>query len=124
MRVAVHEANRGGIDQIEIAVDQFAKCRLGAHLHVIGEQLSGVGHFQLTIKDPLTGKTEQIKLNQGKVISETGTDLHAARAAACAAVERIQFEGAHSRRDLAAKALKELCGELLDRLDLSLQPIG
>jgi len=33
-------------------------------------------------------------------------DLNAAQAAAYAAVEPIQFEGAHFRRDIAAKALR------------------
>lgn len=44
----------------------------------------------------------------GRVLGVTawGRDLPAAREAAYAAVERIHFEGAHYRRDIAAKALK------------------
>ncbi|MFN3408758.1 MAG: phosphoribosylamine--glycine ligase [Limisphaerales bacterium] len=46
----------------------------------------------------------------GRVLGVTalGADLRAARAAAYAAVERIHFEGAHFRRDIAAKGLA--CG--------------
>jgi phosphoribosylamine---glycine ligase len=45
--------------------------------------------------------------NGGRVLGVTawGKDLPAARDAAYAAVERIQFEGAHVRRDIASKAL-------------------
>jgi phosphoribosylamine--glycine ligase len=44
----------------------------------------------------------------GRVLGVTawGKDLPAAREAAYAAVERIRFDGAHYRRDIAAKALK------------------
>ena len=35
-----------------------------------------------------------------------GKDLKAAQAAAYAAVEKIHFDGAHFRRDIAAKALR------------------
>jgi phosphoribosylamine-glycine ligase len=34
-----------------------------------------------------------------------GKDLRAAQAAAYAAVEKIKFEGAHFRRDIASKAM-------------------
>lgn len=37
-------------------------------------------------------------------VTVLGKDLRAAQAAAYAAVECIQFEGAHFRRDIAAKA--------------------
>ena len=49
----------------------------------------------------------QVVTNGGRVLGVTalGTDLHAARAAAYAAVERIRFEGAQFRRDIGAKAL-------------------
>lgn len=52
-------------------------------------------------------KDGQIVTNGGRVLGVTalGKDLRAAQAAAYAAVETIQFEGAHSRRDIAAKAL-------------------
>ena len=48
----------------------------------------------------------QIVTNGGRVLGVTalGKDLRAATAAAYAAVECIQFEGAHFRRDIAAKA--------------------
>jgi phosphoribosylamine--glycine ligase len=51
-------------------------------------------------------KDGQIVTNGGRVLGVTalGKDLRAAQAAAYAAVERIQFEGAHFRRDIAAKA--------------------
>jgi phosphoribosylamine--glycine ligase len=49
-----------------------------------------------------------ITTNGGRVLGVTawGKDLKAARQAAYAAVETIQFDGAHYRRDIAAKALK------------------
>lgn len=49
----------------------------------------------------------QIVTNGGRVLGVTalGKDLRAAQAAAYAAVEKIRFEGAHFRRDIAAKAL-------------------
>ncbi|MCO5050899.1 MAG: phosphoribosylamine--glycine ligase [Verrucomicrobiae bacterium] len=49
----------------------------------------------------------QIVTNGGRVLGVTalGKDLRAAQAAAYAAVECIQFEGAHFRRDIAAKAV-------------------
>jgi phosphoribosylamine--glycine ligase len=50
---------------------------------------------------------EQIITNGGRVLGVTalGADLRAAQAAAYAAVDKIQFEGAQFRRDIAAKAL-------------------
>jgi phosphoribosylamine--glycine ligase len=52
-------------------------------------------------------KGGQIVTNGGRVLGVTalGRDLKAAQAAAYAAVEAIQFEGAHFRRDIAAKAM-------------------
>jgi phosphoribosylamine--glycine ligase len=49
----------------------------------------------------------QILTSGGRVLGVTalGQDLPAARAAAYAAVEKIHFDGAHFRRDIAAKAL-------------------
>jgi len=51
-------------------------------------------------------KDGQVVTNGGRVLGVTalGKDLRAAQAAAYAAVEKIQFEGAHFRRDIAAKA--------------------
>jgi len=53
-------------------------------------------------------KDGQIVTNGGRVLGVTavGKDLKAAQAAAYAAVEEIHFDGAHFRRDIAAKALK------------------
>ena len=53
-------------------------------------------------------KENQIVTNGGRVLGVTalGKDLKAAQAAAAAAVEKIHFDGAHFRRDIAAKALK------------------
>jgi phosphoribosylamine---glycine ligase len=50
---------------------------------------------------------DQVVTNGGRVLGVTalGKDLKSAQAAAYAAVERIQFEGAQFRRDIAAKAL-------------------
>jgi phosphoribosylamine--glycine ligase len=50
---------------------------------------------------------KDVVTNGGRVLGVTawGADLAAARAAAYRAVERIQFEGAHYRRDIGAKAL-------------------
>ena len=52
-------------------------------------------------------KDGQIVTNGGRVLGVTalGKDLKTAQSAAYAAVERIHFEGAHFRRDIAAKAL-------------------
>lgn len=51
-------------------------------------------------------KDGQIVTNGGRVLGVTalGKDLRAAQAAAYAAVECVRFEGAHFRRDIAAKA--------------------
>ena len=50
---------------------------------------------------------DQIVTNGGRVLGVTalGKDLMSAQAAAYAAVEKIHFDGAHFRRDIAAKAL-------------------
>jgi phosphoribosylamine--glycine ligase len=50
---------------------------------------------------------EQIVTNGGRVLGVTalGKDLRSAQAAAYAAVGKIDFDGAHFRRDIAAKAL-------------------
>jgi phosphoribosylamine--glycine ligase len=52
-------------------------------------------------------KDGQIVTNGGRVLGVTalGKDLKVAQAAAYAAVEKIHFDGAHFRRDIAAKAL-------------------
>ena len=53
-------------------------------------------------------KDGQIMTNGGRVLGVTalGKDLRAAQAAAYAAVEKIHFDGAHFRRDIAAKAME------------------
>jgi phosphoribosylamine--glycine ligase len=53
-------------------------------------------------------KDGQTVTNGGRVLGVTAwaKDLAAARNAAYAAVERVHFEGAHARRDIAAKALR------------------
>jgi len=53
-------------------------------------------------------KDGQIVTNGGRVLGVTalGKDLKAAQAAAYTAVEKIHFDGAHFRRDIAAKALQ------------------
>jgi phosphoribosylamine--glycine ligase len=53
-------------------------------------------------------KDGQIITNGGRVLGVTalGKDLKAAQAAAYAAVDKIHFEGAHFRRDIAAKAFR------------------
>jgi phosphoribosylamine--glycine ligase len=52
-------------------------------------------------------KDGQLVTNGGRVLGVTalGKDVKAAQAAAYAAVEKIRFEGAHFRRDIAARAL-------------------
>ena len=54
-------------------------------------------------------KDGQIVTNGGRVLGVTalGKDLKAAQAAAYAAVQKIHFDGAHFRRDIAAKAFPE-----------------
>ncbi|HEY1718416.1 MAG TPA: phosphoribosylamine--glycine ligase [Verrucomicrobiae bacterium] len=67
-------------------------------------KLPGVKIFHAgTIKNE-----NQIVTNGGRVLGVTalGKDLKTAQAAAYAAVEKIHFDGAHFRRDIAAKALK------------------
>jgi phosphoribosylamine--glycine ligase len=51
-------------------------------------------------------KNGQVVTNGGRVLGVTalGKDLRAAQAAAYTAVERVQFEGAHFRHDIATKA--------------------
>ena len=53
-------------------------------------------------------RRDEIVTNGGRVLGVTalGKDLKAAQAAAYAAVEKIHFDGAHFRRDIAAKALR------------------
>jgi phosphoribosylamine--glycine ligase len=53
-------------------------------------------------------KDGQIVTNGGRVLGVTalGKDLKAAQAAAYAVVEKIHFDGAHFRRDIAAKAMQ------------------
>lgn len=53
-------------------------------------------------------KDSQIVTSGGRVLGVTalGKDLKAAQAAAYGAVEKIHFDGAHFRRDIAAKALR------------------
>jgi phosphoribosylamine---glycine ligase len=57
--------------------------------------------LRLSSEEPL-----QIVTNGGRVLGVTalGKDLRSAQAAAYAAVEKIHFDGAHFRRDIAAKA--------------------
>jgi phosphoribosylamine--glycine ligase len=52
---------------------------------------------------------DQVLTNGGRVLGVTawGRDLADAQAKAYAAVHEIRFDGAHFRRDIAAKALKE-----------------
>ncbi|MES1180350.1 MAG: phosphoribosylglycinamide synthetase C domain-containing protein, partial [Verrucomicrobiota bacterium] len=52
-------------------------------------------------------KENQIVTNGGRVLGVTalGKDLKSARAIAYAVVEKIHFDGAHFRHDIAAKAL-------------------
>ena len=54
-------------------------------------------------------KDGQIVTSGGRVLGVTalGKDLKAAQAAAYAAVEKIHFDGAHFRRDIAAKAMSK-----------------
>jgi len=54
---------------------------------------------------------DQIVTNGGRVLGVTarGNNLQAARDLAYAVVDRIRFDGAHFRRDIAAKALDSTC---------------
>jgi phosphoribosylamine--glycine ligase len=51
-------------------------------------------------------KDGQIVTNGGRVLGVTalGKDLKSAQSSAYTAVEKIHFDGAHFRRDIAAKA--------------------
>jgi len=57
-----------------------------------------------TVRDP----DGTLRTAGGRVLSVTavGSDVAAARARAYAAVERVRFEGAHARTDIAARALR------------------
>jgi phosphoribosylamine--glycine ligase len=57
-------------------------------------------------------KDGQIVTNGGRVLGVTalGGDLKSAQAAAYAVVDKIRFDGAHFRRDIAAKALRQKTG--------------
>ena len=57
----------------------------------------------------------EIVTSGGRVLGATalGKDLKSAQAAAYAAVETIHFEGAHFRRDIAAKALRNVTSGVL-----------
>src|ERR1051325_94618 len=59
MRVAPHQPNRGGMNEVEVAGDQLMKGWFGAVLNVIGEQFLAVRHFQFTIKDPRKAEIRQ-----------------------------------------------------------------
>ena len=61
------------------------------------------------------GAGEHIVTNGGRVLGVTAwsQDLRAARDAAYDAVEQLQFEGAHWRRDIAGKALERNSPALL-----------
>ncbi|MGH7951266.1 MAG: phosphoribosylglycinamide synthetase C domain-containing protein, partial [Limisphaerales bacterium] len=54
-------------------------------------------------------KGNEIITNGGRVLGVTalGKDLKAAQAAAYAAVEKIHFDGAHFRHDIAVKAMQD-----------------
>jgi len=58
---------------------------------------------------------QQIVTSGGRVLGVTawGKDLKSAQAAAYAAVDKIHFEGAHFRRDIAAKALSQVASGIL-----------
>ena len=58
------------------------------------------------------GANGRFLTNGGRVLGVTAwaVDLHQARDAAYAAVDRIHFEGAHFRRDIASKALRSPVG--------------
>ena len=59
MDVTINQSDRGRIDEVEVARDQFAKRRLRAASGVFRKQLLAVHHLQSTTKDPLKGQTEQ-----------------------------------------------------------------
>ena len=96
---------------------QTAVCVVMASGGYPGNYLKGKVISGLAAADALPGtkvfhagtalKDGQIVTNGGRVLGVTalGADLPAAQKAAYAAVEKIQFEGAQFRRDIAAKAL-------------------
>src|SRR5207247_8454515 len=59
VRVAIHQPQRCGINQIDVAQNQFTEGGFRAVLHVIREQNSAVLHLQFIIKDPLPDKNRQ-----------------------------------------------------------------
>jgi allantoicase len=76
------------------------------------ERLRGDGERRLSWK--IREGEKNLRPRFGKCVAEhksfsrrhnKGKDLRAAQAAAYAAVEKIHFDGAHFRRDIAAKAL-------------------
>src|SRR6266550_4218843 len=59
MCISTDQAERGAIDQADIAPDQFPESRLGAVLDVFGEQCLAVCHLQFSSKNPPTIKSRQ-----------------------------------------------------------------
>src|SRR5436189_271204 len=79
------------------------------HTSAVGDDLIA-GHCCARVKVFHAGTAmsgNQIVTNGGRVlgVSAWAKDLRGARAVAYAAVEKIRFDGAHFRRDIAAKAL-------------------
>lgn len=63
------------------------------------------GQFYKDVTPTALGKSGGVRQPSGALgVTVLGKDLRAAQAAAYAAVECIQFKGAHFRRDIAAKA--------------------
>jgi phosphoribosylamine--glycine ligase len=75
---------------------------------VEAEKMPGTKVFHAGTK----GSGDGIITSGGRVLGVTAwaADLAQARAAAYAAVEKIRFDGAHFRRDIAAKALRLASG--------------
>src|SRR5262245_49767495 len=57
MGVAIDQPDRGRIDEVEVARDQFTKRLLGPVPDKTVEQLLGLSHYRFTIKKPPNGKS-------------------------------------------------------------------
>ena len=59
VRIAAHQTQRSGIDEIDVARDEFAKGGFRTVPHIFRQQLLGLRHVRFGSKAPHEGKTEQ-----------------------------------------------------------------
>jgi len=60
MRVAVHEPDRGGINQVHVTRRQFAKRRLRTGRDELGKSVLALGHHATRVKTRRRSKADEI----------------------------------------------------------------